>query len=161
MGAWHANSYAPGAAGLRSWFARRGPTWECMPTTTARCAIFDERGEAVAAERLFLLAARSRLEEYGEGTVVAPAEWTAGLGPRVTALGGRLIAAEPSAAAIAEAMRSHGAVFGASGDGALWHRIAAGIAAPDGLRTITLVLEQLSRSDRPLSAVLDAEAAAE
>ena len=55
---------------------------------------------------------------------------------------------------MAAAMREHIATFGGGPNGRLWH-IVAGVPLPDALMTITQLLVLLSRSDEPLSAVLD------
>jgi phosphomannomutase len=59
-------------------------------------------------------------------------------------------------------MRQHGAILGGGPSGRFWHTgYAAGLPLPDALMTVTLLLELLSRTDDPLSAVLDREAAIE
>jgi phosphomannomutase len=59
---------------------------------------------------------------------------------------------------MASAMRRHDALLGGGPSGRYWHSIGQ-VPLPDALATLTLVLVLLSRDDRPLSAVLDAEAA--
>jgi len=59
-------------------------------------------------------------------------------------------------------MRQHGAILGGGPSGRFWHAgYAAGPPLPDALMTLTLLLELLSRTDDPLSVVLDREAAIE
>jgi len=60
-------------------------------------------------------------------------------------------------------MRQHGAILGGGPSGRFWYagHAAAGLPLPDALMTLTLLLELLSRTDDPLSVVLDREAAIE
>ena len=58
---------------------------------------------------------------------------------------------------MAAAMREHGALLGGGPSGRFWHA-DAGVPLPDALMTVTRLLMLLSRSDEPLSAVLDREA---
>ena len=59
-------------------------------------------------------------------------------------------------------MREHGAILGGGLSGRFWYTgHAAGLPLPDALMTVTLLLELLSRTDDPLSVVLDREAAIE
>ncbi len=124
-----------------------------------RCRAVDERGCEVDAGRLLMLIARRLFSAEGPsgGTVVVPRE----AGPlqphRLASLGAEVVRSDPSRAAMAEALRRHGAACGGSPDGRLWYG-GAGVPLPDALHTLTHLLALLSRSDRPFSVVLDREA---
>jgi phosphomannomutase len=63
----------------------------------------------------------------------------------------------PRRADMAAAMREHGAIFGGGPSSRFWFAVA-GVPLPDALMAITRLLIILSRSDAPLSVVLDREA---
>lgn len=58
---------------------------------------------------------------------------------------------------MAVAMRTKGALLGGGPSGRFWFPVA-GVPLPDGLMVVTRLLVLLSRSDAPLSAVLDRDA---
>ncbi len=126
-----------------------------------RCRLVDERGEWVAVNRLLaLLVAQPLAGEEPGAVLLTPGDSAAYLpaceGPdrlsRVATLTGH-----PTRAAMANAMRQHGATYAADAEGRLWHRVSS-VPTPDALHTLTHLLVLLSRSDRPLSVVLDREA---
>lgn len=118
-------------------------------------SVFDERGQPVADERLLLLLAWHLLAEDPSGTIVI----AEGLGPElagcIAALGGRYERSEARRATMVDAVRRSGALLGGASGGRAWFQLGDGVAAADGLWTLTLLLEILSQSDRPLSVVLD------
>ena len=79
---------------------------------------------------------------------------------RLERRGVRVVTSDPRRADMAAAMREHGAPFGGGPSGRFWHA-EAGVPLPDALMTITRLLILLSRSDEPLSAILDRLPAAE
>jgi len=81
------------------------------------------------------------------------------LAGKIAALGGQFVAADPHRATMAAAMRQHDALLGGGPSGRFWHAVGR-LPLADALRTLTLLLVLLSRDDRPLSEVLDAEAPA-
>lgn len=121
------------------------------------CRVFDESGRPVPGERLLLLVAGHLLERQpGAAIVLAPGV------PAFVAeeLHSRGAQPKPGGATRAEmlaAMRRHEALLG-GGAGRFWHH--CGPTIPDALRTLAYLLRVLSRSDRPLSQVLDAAAPA-
>ncbi len=123
------------------------------------CRLWDEQGRPVPPETLLLLLARHLLAQQAGGVVIVEAEASPALAGKIAALGGRAVAADPSRAAMAAAMRQHDALLGGGPSGRLWHAVGR-LPLADALRTLTLLLVLLSRDDRPLSEVLDAEAAA-
>ena len=123
------------------------------------CRLWDEQGRPVPSERLLLLLARHLLTQQSGATVVVEAGSSPALAGQIAALGGRAVTADPARAAMAAAMREHEALLGGGPSGRLWHAVGR-LPLADALRTLTLVLVLLSRDDRPLSEVLDAEAPA-
>jgi len=124
------------------------------------CVAVDESACAVGADRLFLLVARHLLAGQSGAAIVVEGGWSELLADAIAGLGGLAV---PSGAARAEMARQvcgHGAPLGADRSGRIWYYHSAGIrqgyCAADALRTLTLLLEILSQSDRPLSGVLDA-----
>ena len=120
---------------------------------TAR--LFDERGREVPADRLLLLLARHRLAEQPGGTIVMETGTPPYTAEVIAAWGGRVIESSCVRAVMERTMRQAGAVLGGGPTERIWHN--PGHATPDALRTLTAVLVSLSRSDRRLSEVLDAE----
>jgi phosphomannomutase len=120
---------------------------------TAR--LFDERGREVPAERLLLLLARQRLAEQSGGTIVLETGTNESVANTIAAWGGRVVAGPSVRAVMEQTMRQAGALLGGGPSGRIWHN--PGHATPDALRTLTSLLVLLSRSDRRMSEVLDAE----
>jgi len=122
-----------------------------------RCRVVDERGEAVAPGRLALLLARHLGRRRGGGLVVLDAELHAALCEPLLGRNVHTFVAGPTRAEFHRAMRDHDAGLGADASGRLWFS-EAGPPGADALAALSLLLEALSRSDRPLSEVLDREA---
>jgi phosphomannomutase len=117
--------------------------------------LFDERGREVSADRLLLLLARHRLADRPGGTIVLEAGTSASTAEVIAMWGGRVVEASCVRAVMEQTMRQTGALLGGGPTERIWHN--PGHATPDALRTLTAVLVSLSRSDRRLSEVLDAE----
>jgi phosphomannomutase/phosphoglucomutase len=124
-----------------------------------RCHVVDEQGRPVPAERLLLVLARQLLVAAPKAVIVLEPEASVGLNTALDALGGQTIRAATTRAGMAQTMREHRAIFGGGPSGRLWY--PCGPAVPDALRTLTHLLVLLSRSDRRMSEVLDAEAPAD
>ena len=120
------------------------------------CQAYDESGRAIPAERLFLLVARHLLAGQPGAAVVLEVGWSESLTQAMGDLGSRVVSSGPLRAEMARQVCGHRAPLGADGSGRIWYCQAEGYCAADALRTITLLLEILSQSDRPLSKVLDA-----
>jgi phosphomannomutase len=145
------------------------------------CQVFDERGRFVPHDRLLLLLAKS-LVGWVEGrdppyTIVMEETASPALARQLESLGFHVVTSAPGRAVLYGAMRESGALLGGGPSGRFWYcgarasypqesagmsreSDAAGTAAlplPDALRTLTLLLVLLSRSDRPFSVVLDEE----
>jgi phosphomannomutase len=118
------------------------------------CHVVDERGRAVAAERLLMLLARQQLTDHPQAAVVLEPGTSAAVAEAIRSWGGQAVFGSATRAAMAEAFRRTDAVLGGGPSGRLWH--ALGHPSADALRTLTLLLSLLSRSDRPFSEVLDA-----
>ena len=123
-------------------------------------AVVDQNGRPVAAERLLVLVARHLLQQRPGAAIVLEDETPPQLAERITALGGRPKACHRGRASMERAMRREDALLGGGTSDRIWHRSAEELAVADGLRTLTLLLEILSLSDRPLSEVLDSDAPA-
>ena len=158
----------------------------CIDGDGETCRVLDEQGRPVPAERLLLLLVRHMLHTACEQTVAHVAhvvledgtpQWLVDrlerYGTRVVLIGsqegdadsrGLTAPGRPAGrSAMAAAMRQHGAILGGGPSGRFWYagHAAAGLPLPDALMTLTLLLELLSRTDDPLSVVLDREAAIE
>jgi len=122
------------------------------------CHLFDEQGRSVPTERLLLLLARHLLEIDPHRAVVLEEETAPSISGKIEKLTGRAATGGTRRAEMQQAMCEHEAVFGGGPSGRFWYT-ADGPPLPDALRTLTLLLVVLSRSDRHLSEVLDREAA--
>ena len=124
------------------------------------CQAVDESGRAIPAERLFLLVARHLLAGQPGAAVVLEAGWSESLAQAIAGLGSRVVPSGPRRAEMARQVCGHCAPLGADRSGRIWYYHSEGArrgyCTADALRTITLLLEILSQSDRPLSEVLDA-----
>jgi len=117
------------------------------------CELFDEQGRRVPAERLLpLLARHLRIADARRVVVLEQGTSPSSAG----AIGPRLELSDARRPAMAAAMREHGAIFGGGPSGRFWYS-DAGPPLLDALRTVTLLLVLLSRSDRAFSEVLDRE----
>ncbi len=126
-----------------------------------RCRLVDEQGRAVATDRLLpLIASQSLADSTEPGHVFLASRDTAmppsTVGPSLP-YEVELLPNDPNRAAMAAAMRRCKATCGADPDGRLWYGLT-NAPLPDALHTLTHLLVLLSRSDRPLSLVLDREA---
>ena len=119
-------------------------------------ALFDQRGEPVAPERFFLLVAGYLLQDQPQAKVLLEEGSEPRLASVLSAAGAAVSWAEPGRTAMETGLRSHGALLAGGPSGRFWY--ALGHPSPDALRTLTLLLVLLSRSDRRLSDVLDADA---
>jgi phosphomannomutase len=131
----------------------------CVDGDGETCRVLDERGQPVPAERLLLLLTRHnvRTSDARPATIVLEPSTPPAIGRRIEQFGGRVVIGGSRRADMAGAMRAHCASFGGGSAGRFWH-VVGGVALPDALATITELLILLSRSDEPLSAVLDREA---
>ncbi len=121
-----------------------------------RCEVFDERGRRVSAGRMLVLLARHLRFAKPQAAVVVEDDTLPAL---VRAIGDPVVLSDARRSEMASAMRVHKAIIGGGPSGRFWH-VDHGPPLPDALGTVTALLEILSRSDRPLSEVLDREAAA-
>lgn len=124
-----------------------------------RCRLVDEQGRPVSSERLLLLLARHLLAAAPGQTIALEPDASAWLSTALGALGRPTVRATTTRAGMDHTMREHRAILGGGPSGRFWY--ACGPAVPDALRTLTHLLVLLSRSDRRMSEVLDAEARAD
>ncbi len=153
----------------------------CVDGDGETCRVLDERGRPVPAERLMLLLTKQLLScstaapgcenrsaqpraavlhdsQHRPATILLEPSTPPAIGRHIEQFGGRIVIGGGGRRAdMARAMRTHHATFGGGPSGRFWH-VIAGVALPDALMTITQLLILLSRSDEPLSAVLDREA---
>ncbi len=131
----------------------------CIDGDGETCGVLDEQGREVPAERLLLSAGcRNVGGDSSRRSVVLETGSSRTLIERLEGLGMRVAMSSPRRADMAAAMREHGALLGGGPSGRFWYA-DAGFPSPDALMTVTRLLVLLSRSDEPLSAVLDREAA--
>jgi phosphomannomutase/phosphoglucomutase len=122
------------------------------------CRLWDERGQPVPFARLLMLLARHALRDRPDGVIVLSPDAPPRLVQSIEQLGGRPVRAERSTrSALDETFRRHQAILGGGPGERIWH--AVGYPSADALRSLSQLLVLLSRSDRRLSEVLDAEAA--
>lgn len=74
--------------------------------------------------------------------------------------GGRVVTSDPRPAQMERTMRQHDALLGGGSSGRFWYRASQKHFSADALMTLTLLLQILSQSDRPLCEVLDSPDAA-
>jgi phosphomannomutase len=128
------------------------------------CQLWDEHGRPVDCESLLLLLAAESAARTGEpvapgepGRVVVVEEATsASTVRRLRRQGHRVVACPALRAEIYDACRESRAILGGGPSGRFWHAWEEHVVA-DALVSLTLLLGRLSRSDRTLSQVLDAE----
>ena len=123
------------------------------------CEVLDEQGRVVSAGQLLGLLVQSVL---GDGQnqdvcVILEGETSPELTAQLERAGVGTVLSGVRRAELAAAMRQHDALLGGGPSGRFWHCIAD-VPLPDALMTITRLLVVLSRSDEPLSAVLDRNA---
>ncbi len=119
------------------------------------CRVWNEQGREVDAGLLLrLLAFRFRPPQ----TVVVDGEMSGSVVADLEQEGFRVVRSGPSRASLAVVMQANDAALGAGAGGRFWHR-DLGLPVPDALMTVTAILILLSRSDAPLSRVLDQLAA--
>ena len=119
----------------------------------------DERGCDVAAEDLLVLIARHLLEEFPAGTIAVESSTSPRVIQAISLAGGSATESSPTREAMDIAMRTSGALLGGGPSGRIWHREA--VPAADALKTLTMLLAILSKSDAPLSQVVDEAVAAQ
>jgi phosphomannomutase len=137
----------------------------CIDGDGETCTVFDEQGRDVPPERLLLLlAARQPLavsQSQPAASPPGPVILETGTSPllvdRLTQHGVRVITSGPRRAEMAAAMLAHSATFGGGPSGRFWHA-NLGLPLCDALLTVTLLMKALSRSDAPLSHLLDRDA---
>jgi phosphomannomutase len=126
------------------------------------CHVWDEHGRPVDCESLLLLLAVESAAGTGQsatpgepGRVVVVEEATsASTVRRLGRLGHRVVACPAPRAEIYDACRQSRAILGGGPSGHFWHAMEDHLAA-DGLVSLTRLLGRLSRSDRPMSQVLE------
>ena len=126
-----------------------------------QCTFLDEQGRIVAPRLMAkVLTEVVRLDLRAESVAVYPALWHDGpIAPvKICALPDArsrqspLFVSDPNRENVTRAMSLHQAVFGADGVGRFW--FAESFPACDALLTVVHLLQALSRSDAPLSRVI-------
>ncbi len=114
-------------------------------------------GTQIAGEGLFQQAAEHLIGRRSGAKIVLEDATSPALIEKIRRLGAEPIVADARRAEMYRAMKAGKASIGGGPSGCFWH-VLGGSPLPDSLVTITLLLEILSQSDRPLSEVLDARA---
>jgi phosphomannomutase len=120
----------------------------------ATCRVRDERNRPVPGEHLFALLACAITAANSSATFIAEADCLPAVIEAVRRSGARVVTSGATRQKMAQAMLRAKAAFGGGPSGSFWHGETAG--SPDALRTLALLLQALSRSDRALSQVLAA-----
>ncbi len=118
-----------------------------------RCHILDERGESLATLVLTVRLAELMQEDHAHSAVVIESA-LATVADRLQAAGCHVHACAGGNEAVSRAMRDAVAVLGAQADGRFWFRES--YPACDAILTLAKILQLLSRSDRPASALRSA-----
>jgi phosphomannomutase len=118
------------------------------------CHVLDERGQAVPAERLLMLLARQQMADHPQAGIVLEPGTSATVVEAIHGWGGQAVFGSATRAGMAATLVRTEALLGGGPSGRFWY--AVGHPSADALRTLTLLLALLSRSDRPFSEVLDA-----
>ncbi len=115
-----------------------------------RCQFLDEKGRLIEAARLGAFLASSLIAGNPHATIAVK---SADLEDQMRRLkSGNLIDAGETTGSLAQAMRNSGAVLGIASNDTCWWRESC--PTPDAILTLARVLQALSRSDAPFSAVL-------
>ncbi|MEX0937197.1 MAG: hypothetical protein WDZ59_05000 [Pirellulales bacterium] len=120
----------------------------------AVCRVRDEQNRPVPGEHLFAMLAQHLAEADPGATFVAEANCPPRVIQQLRLSGHNAVSGGTTRQQMAEAMLRHGAVFGGGPSGGFWY--AESYGAPDSLRTLALLLQALSQSDRTLSQVVAA-----
>ena len=115
-------------------------------------------GTQIAGEGLFQQAAEHLIGRRSGAKIVLEDATSPALIEKIRRLGAEPIVADARRAEMYRAMKASKAPIGGGPSGCFWH-VLGGSPLPDSLVTVTLLMEILSQSDRPLSEVLDARAA--
>ena len=126
------------------------------------CQLWDERGQPVDGESLLLLLAAASAAGTdkplapgeSKGVVVVEEATSASTVRRLGRQGRRVVACPALRAEIYDACRQSHAILGGGPSGRFWYALEDHPVA-DALVSLTLLLARLSRSDRPLSQVLE------
>lgn len=116
-----------------------------------RCSVIDETGRLLTRTQLAGLLGRRRLRDHPGGTVVLEAELAESLAELVASLHGELVVTSSDPGDVAAAVHRAHAVLGADGYSRCW--FDEDYPACDAVLTLAAVLQALSWSDAPLSAV--------
>jgi len=119
------------------------------------CEVLDQLGRYVAAEQLLLLIARHLRRDNPDASIVLETNCPPAL---LRAIGDPTVPTDPHPSAISTTIAHHRAILG-GGPTTPIHHTLHGPPLPDALSTVTLLLEILSRTDRPFSDVLAHDAA--
>lgn len=130
----------------------------CIDGDGETCSVLDERGSPVSAGQILLLLAEDlcRAEPSEPIAVVVESGTPRPVVERLERRGMRATVGDDHREAMSRAMVEHGAALGGGSSGRFWHA-DTGVPLPDAVMTVTRLLRILSRSDHPLSVVLDRE----
>jgi phosphomannomutase len=126
----------------------------CIDGNAETCQVHDEQGRTVSSEQMLLLLAPDTGPIVLENTTPPPVI------KHLERRNIRVVSSNPRRADMAAALREHGAQFGGGPSGRFWFA-EAGVPLPDALMAVTRLLIRLSRTDAPLSAILDRDLATE
>lgn len=122
-----------------------------------RAQWWDETGRAIDDERFFRLIAWRLCHGQEPAVVVAERETSAEGREAVARIASRLVLGDSRRQAMHDSMETDDALFGGGPSGRLWYRDGRRHYRADATLTLSHLLQLLSRSDRRMSEVLDAE----
>lgn len=130
----------------------------CIDGDGETCSVLDERGSPVSAGQILLLLAEDlcSAEQAEPIAVIVEPGTPRSVVEQLERRGMRATIGDDHREAMSRAMVEHGATLGGGPSGRFWHA-DTGVPLPDAVMTITRLLRILSRSDHPLSVVLDRE----
>ncbi len=112
------------------------------------CRLVDELGATVSSDQLFMILAHEVLAQQAGATFVV-SELAGSLIERLRRAQAQVLTAGSKRSQMHAAVQERRPALAGDAEGRLWYTQAG--AAADALRTLTLLLTLLSRSDRPLS----------
>jgi phosphomannomutase len=130
-----------------------------MEDDAERCCVLNELGRPVQAVRLLVLFAKNLTDKASENTIVVEDATPPDVVRDLRKLGAGVATSPSRRAAMYRAMREHSARLGGGPTGRFWYGNEDGHVSADAVASVTHLLRILSRSDRQLSEVLDAEVA--
>lgn len=115
-----------------------------------RLVLFDERGRRVASQHVLCFLARAAIAPGQRAKVVVEPATGAAARAALEQMGAEVVEGPATREGLHATIERQAAIIGGGPSGRIWHQ--AGVVVADALRTLSLLLVEFSRSDRPVSA---------